>query len=186
MSSGDAGKRKTSIGGQFVARPRDMNSSPAMRVMSLAALRALSRIEEEHMAHGGAENGKLPVTYRDFENWGINSKTIASAIREVVALGFVEVSRRGYGGAAEVRAPSLYRLTYLTAWDAGKHALTGTHEYRKIATVAEAEAIAKAARKDVDARNVERGKNHRIPPLLAPTNSNRPHARACRRRGRVT
>lgn len=153
---GGAGKRKNAIDGQFVARPRDMNACPAMRVLSLAALRALSRIEEEHMAHGGYENGKLPVTYRDFENWKVRPDTIASAIRELVALGFVEVTRRGYNGSAAMRTPSLYRLTYLTSYDAGKHALTGTHEYRQFKTVAEAEAIAGTARKAADARNVDR------------------------------
>jgi hypothetical protein len=123
-------------------------------------------------AHGGCENGNLPVTYRDFENWRVRPDTIASAIREVVALGFVEVTRRGYGGAAEVGAPSLYRLTYLTACDAGKHALTGTHDYRRIKTVAEAEAIAKAARKGVDDQNVDRAKKRQTAPSVDPLRLN--------------
>ena len=40
------------------------------------------------------------MTYRDFEKWLVRPDTIASAIRELVALGFVEVTRQGYGGAA--------------------------------------------------------------------------------------
>src|SRR5277367_2284603 len=104
---GGAGKRKNKIAGAFVAHTHDMIVCPARRVLSLAAHKMLERIEEEHMAHGGYENGKLPVTYRNFEDWGIRSDSIAGVIREVVALGFVEVTRRGYNGAAAMRTPSL-------------------------------------------------------------------------------
>ena len=43
--------------------------------------------------HRSRHNGKLPATYRNFEDWGIRPNTIASAAREVVALGFIEVTR---------------------------------------------------------------------------------------------
>jgi hypothetical protein len=76
-----------------------------------------------------------------------------------VALGFVEVTRKGYGGAAEVRAPSLYRLTFRPAWDARKGD-TGTHEYLKIKTDEAAEGFAAKARNGSDPRNVERSKIH--------------------------
>jgi hypothetical protein len=166
MAAGDAGKRKNKIDGQFVAITRAILECPARRALSLAARRALERIEIEHLVHGGKDNGKLPVTYRDFEKWLVRPDTIASAIRELVALGFVEVTRHGYGGAAEKRAPNLYRLTYTAAWDAVKVAPTGTHEYLRIATLAEAEAIAKAARKGADVRNVERGKKQNATPQI--------------------
>ncbi len=77
-----------------------------------------------------------------------------------MALGFAEVARKGYGGAPEVRAPSLYRLTYLPAWDAGPKDDTGTHDYLKIETDEEAQSIAARARVDSDPRNVERSKIH--------------------------
>ena len=64
-------RRRTFTAGQFIAHPRAMVESPAMRALSLAARKALDRIEIEHMNHGGAQNGQLPVTYRDFEAWGI-------------------------------------------------------------------------------------------------------------------
>jgi hypothetical protein len=121
---------------------------------------SLTRLEVEHMDHGGAENGKLPVTYLQFEEWGIHPNFVASALRELQALGIAEVTRHGYAGAADKRSPSLYRLTYLTAHDAGRADATGTHEYLKIKTLEEAEAIAKAARKAADPRNVERSKKH--------------------------
>jgi hypothetical protein len=154
------GKRKSWIGRQFAARPIEMLESPSMRVISLAARRALDRIEIEHAHHGGNDNGRLPITYADFEHFGLHPNGIAPAIRELVALGFSEVTRKGYGGAAEVRAPSLYRLTYRPAWNATHRDGDGTHEYLAIKTVEEAEAIATAARDRIDPRNVERAKAH--------------------------
>src|SRR5208337_4276479 len=132
-------KRRNRIAGQFVSRPRQLVESPAMRVLSLAAHQALTRIEIEQMSHGGVENGKLAVTYRQFEEWGVRRHSVASAIREPVALGIVEIARRGYSGAADVRMPSLYRLTYIQAWNAKD---TGTHEYLRIGSVERADAIA--------------------------------------------
>jgi hypothetical protein len=109
------------LGNQWVAIPRDMNSCPAWHALaaSPSALRSLWRIQEEHMAHGGYENGKLPVTYEDFERWGVRPDSIAGAIRELEALGTIEVTQRGYRGAEGKRSPNLYRLTYLPTWDAG-------------------------------------------------------------------
>jgi hypothetical protein len=150
-------KRRNQIAGQFVSRPRQLVESAAMRVLSLAAHQALMRMEVEHLSHGGVENGKLPVTYRQFEEWGVRRHSVASAIRELVALGIVEIARRGYSGAADVRMPSLYRLTYVQAWDAND---TGTHEYLRVGSVGQAEAIAAAARKGSDPRNVERGRKN--------------------------
>jgi hypothetical protein len=155
-----AGKRKSWIGRQFAARPIEMLASPAMRVLSLAARRALDRVEIEYAHHGGADNGKLPITYADFERQGLHPNAIAPAIRELAALGFVEVMRKGYGGAAEVRVPSLYRITFRPAWNATHRDGDGTHEYLTIKTVEEAEAIARAARVRIDPRNVERAKAH--------------------------
>jgi hypothetical protein len=130
-----------------------------MRVLSLVERRALDRIELEHMAHGGAENGKLPVTYVDFEKWGVRPDSIAGAIRALAALGIIEITRHGYGGAAEKREPNLYRLTYVRAWNAGRADETGTHEYLRIKTVEKAEEIAKRARKAISARNSARARN---------------------------
>jgi hypothetical protein len=155
-----ARRRHNQIAGQFVVHPRQMIESPAWRALSLAARKALDRIELEHMSHGGAENGKLPVTYLDFENAGVRRHSVAPAIRELAALGVIEIMRKGYGGAAEVRAPSLYRLTYLAAQDAGYKDATGSHDYLKIKTDEEAEKIAAIARRAADPRNVERGKIH--------------------------
>jgi hypothetical protein len=113
-----------------------------------------------------------PVTYRNFEDAGVRRHSVASALRELVALGFIEVTRKGYGGAAEVRAPSLYRLTYLPAWNAAPKDGTGSHDYEKIETDEEAERMAVAARCATDRRNVARAKIH----FATPQNGqNSPH-----------
>ena len=153
-----APKRKNWIARQFAALPIAMLESPAMRVLTLAERRALDRIEIEHAHHGGADNGKLPITYVDFERFGLHPNAVAPSLRALVALGFVEITRKGYGGAAEVRAPSLYRITYRPAWDATRRDGDGTHDYLAIKTVEEAEAVARRARSSADPRNVERAK----------------------------
>jgi hypothetical protein len=136
-----------------------------MRVLSLAAHQLLMRIEVEHLSHGGAENGRLPVTYLQFEEWAVRRHSVAGAIRELVALGIIEITQHGYTGAGDVRAPNLYRLTCVQAWDAND---TGTHEYLKIRSVEQAKGLARAARERADPRNVERGKKNFAAPQNVP------------------
>jgi hypothetical protein len=109
--------------------------------MSLSARRALDRIEIELAAHGGADNGKLPVTYDDFEKYGMHRHSIGPAIREAVALGFVEITDPGRAGNAEFRKPNQFRLTYLPT------TVGPTDEWQRIHTDIEAAAIACAARR---------------------------------------
>ena len=99
-----APKRRNWIARQFAARPIEMLESPAMRVLTLAERRALDRIEIEYAHHGGADNGKLPITYADFERFALHPNVVAPSLRVLVSLGFIEITRKGYGGAAEVRA----------------------------------------------------------------------------------
>src|ERR1700675_2394885 len=111
MSAGTAGKRRNQIAGQFAPRPIAMLESPSYQVLTLAAHKAISRIEIEHAHHGGKDNGRLPVTYQHFEEYGVHERMIAPAVRELVALGLIEITQRGCGGNAEFRQPNLYRLT---------------------------------------------------------------------------
>lgn len=104
--------RRNWIGEQFAPRTIRMLRSPAYCVLSLSSRRVLDRIEIEMADHGGTDNGKLPVTYDDFERYGIHRHAIGPAIREVVALGFVEITEAGRAGNAEWRKPNLFRLTY--------------------------------------------------------------------------
>jgi hypothetical protein len=131
--------RRTSIGGQFAPHTIAMLRSPAWRALSLSARRVLDRIEIELADHGGTDNGKLPVTYDDFVRYGIDRCAIAPAIREVVALGFVEITELGRAGNAEWRKPNLFRLTFRNT----KYA--PTNEWEKI-TEEQAKLIARAAR----------------------------------------
>lgn len=138
------GRRKNSIGGQFAARLIEMLESPAYRALSLSGHRILARIEIEMAHHGGGDNGRLPVTFDDFEAYGIHRHAIAPAIRECEVLGFVEVSERGCAGNREFRHPSLYRLTYRPL-----NRAEPTHEWRRVKTMEEAMTITRHARKSV-------------------------------------
>ena len=135
--------RRTTIGGQFAPRLIEVLESPAYRALSLSAHRALARIEIELAHHGGCDNGRLPVTFDDFAEYGLHRHAIAPAVRELEILGFVEVTQRGAAGNAEFRAPNQFRLTYRAAVGASGD---GTHEWRKILSEEQALALIKIAR----------------------------------------
>jgi hypothetical protein len=111
--------------------------------LSLSARRILDRIEIELAHHGGKDNGRLPVTFENFENYGVDRHSIAPAIREIVALGFAEITQQGRAGNAEWRKPNLFRLTYKPAKG---HIGHGTNEWRRFQAVEDAQAAASAAR----------------------------------------
>src|SRR5471032_324042 len=98
-------QRRNRISGQFAAQTIAMLESPAYRVLSLAAHRVLARIQIELANHGGTDNGALPVTYDQFVEYGIHRHSIAPGIRQLVALGFIEVTERGRHGNGEFRTP---------------------------------------------------------------------------------
>jgi hypothetical protein len=134
-------KRPQSIGGQFAPRLIEMLESPAYRALSLSARRVLDRIEIELAHHGGRDNGGLPVTYDDFWRYGIDRHLIAPAIRELIALKFIEITKPGRAGNAEFQAPNLFRLTYRHTKREGP-----TDDWRRIATVEQAAKLARRAR----------------------------------------
>jgi hypothetical protein len=149
-------KRRNQINGQWSPRFIEMLESPAYRELSLSAHRLISRIEIELASHGGNDNGRLPVTKQDFIHYGISSpRLIASAIREAEALGFIRVTQRGRGGNAEYRQPNHFLLTFANGRDS--RANPPSHDWRKVKTTEEAEAIATAARKSKDASAVASG-----------------------------
>jgi hypothetical protein len=137
------GKRNNAIDGQFNARPIEMMESPAYRVLSLSAHRVLDRVCIELACHGGNDNGKLPCTYADFMAYGIDRHAIPPAIRELVALGFLEVTQAGRPGAGDARWPNLFRIT----WVNSKSSARPTHEWRQHQTLEQADFVASAARK---------------------------------------
>ena len=106
-------RAKISEAGAWVMHRLAMRESPAWRALPDLARRILDRLELEHMRHGGTQNGYLLCTYDHFEEFGMRRASLALAIRQTVALGFVEITQAGFRTAAEFRAPNLYRLTYV-------------------------------------------------------------------------
>jgi hypothetical protein len=155
--TGTGRERRTHIGGQFAPRLIEMLESPAFRVLSLSARRVLDRLEIELGHHGGTDNGRLPVTFENFQDYGMDRHAIAPAIRECEALGFIQVTERGYAGNADFRRPNLFRLTY-------SHTLkeNPTHEWRAIKTPEEAELLARKARAVPPKKQKSNGGKHRI------------------------
>jgi hypothetical protein len=145
-------RHKNRIDGQWSPRLIEMLESPAYRVLSVSAHRVISRIEIEHAHHGGNDNGNLPVTKHDFMAYGMDHNAVAPAIREAEALGFIRM-KRGRGGNADHRQPNRFFLTF--AHGCGSRAYPPTHDWRKIETIEEAQAIANAARAAKDQRAVQ-------------------------------
>ena len=148
-------RKRNPINEQFSPRTLAMLESPAYRVMSLAAHRVIARIEIELCHHGGNDNGRLPVTYEDFIEYGIHHGSIAAGIREAEALGFIRVTERGRGGNREYHKPSLYGLTF--SYDCGTRDASPPNDWKKIKSIEEAEQIARAARNAKDKCAVEFG-----------------------------
>jgi hypothetical protein len=145
-------KGQSEIGKQWISYPREMVESPALRVRSRPAIMAMHRLEAEHMANGAAENGRLIVTRRQFEDWGVHKNYVSPAIRELEALGFAEVSK-GHAGVGGHGKASRYRLTYVN----DRHGVEPTHEWQRITTIEEAEQIAGEARSEKDQRSRDLG-----------------------------
>ena len=148
--------RRNRINEQFSVRLIRMLESPAYQALSVSAHRAISRIEIELAAHGGNDNGKLPVTYQNFIDYSMVRGSIAPALREAEALGFIECTKRGSGGNAEYREPSLYRLTFAHPRDSRQ--CPPSHEWQRIKTIEEAEQIARAARTNRNPVAVAKGR----------------------------
>jgi hypothetical protein len=143
------GRRRNKISGQFSPKLIEMLESPAWRVLTPAGRKVIERVEVELANHGGKDNGKLPVTYKDFVEFGIDRHAVKPGLSEVVALGFLEVTRQGRAGNAEWRQPSLYRLTF-------RHSEgilgDGSHEWRRTKTIDEARELKRAARESSSRR----------------------------------
>jgi hypothetical protein len=151
-------QRRNRINGQWSPRLIEMLESPAYRALSRSAHMVISRIEIELGHHGGNDNGRLPVTTEDFVEYGMHRTSVAPAIREAEALGFIRVTQRGRGGNAEHRAPNLFFLTFAHGRDSGKH--PPTHDWRRFKTSEDAEQAAHMARANKDPRAVEYGKQN--------------------------
>jgi len=119
-----------------------MMEAPSWSVLSLAARLILDRIEIELAHHGGNDNGKLPVTFDQFVDYGVHRHSIGPALRELCALGYIEITERGRAGVGEWRRPNLYRLTYRPVGNAKP-----TDEWKRVRTKHDAELYARHARR---------------------------------------
>jgi hypothetical protein len=110
-----------------------MVESAAFRSLSGSAIKILLQLTATWSSSGGLAhnvNGKLVATYEQFRRlWGMDSHTVAAALRQLKALGFVEVEPGCAGNAAE-RQPNLFRLTFLPAEGTPG---TGSNEWKRIA-----------------------------------------------------
>jgi hypothetical protein len=133
-----------------------MLEAPAFMVLSGAAQRVLFRLEIELLHHGGNDNGKLVVTFDQFEKYGVRRKSIAAALRELEALGFIQIVERGCAGNAGYGKPNVFRLTYRPSDGAPED---GSHEWRRVKTMEDALRIQRAARATPPQNSVRRGGN---------------------------
>ena len=133
----------------WVWMTREMLESPAWVILSGHARKVIDRVMLEHMAHGGAENGRLPVTYDDLVAYGVRRNSIAPAIAETVALGFLDHERgRAAGGSARGHV-QLFRLTWLRTADNEP----ATNRWKSIDSREAARSLAEATRRaGVDGR----------------------------------
>jgi hypothetical protein len=137
------------------SRPKELLESPALRILSRAAHLALLRIEIELRNHAGQANGKLIVTHEQFIEYGVRRHQVASALRELEALGPIIITVHGRGGNAEHREPNRFLLNYLCgAVDAHEQI---TNSWNRIQTMKEAGAIARAARANKNPAKVSYG-----------------------------
>jgi hypothetical protein len=134
-------KRNSITAEQWFWFDREALESPAFRQLSLSALRVYFRIALEYMHHAGKDNGRLPVTYDQFVEYGIHRHAIAPAIRELEALGFVEVTQRGKASAGGNSFPNYFRLT-----DRPTKGDPRTCEWKRIKTDEQAQMLAREAR----------------------------------------
>src|SRR5262249_33288187 len=151
---------RNSVAQYFTSRPVELVTSPAFRVLSLSAHRALARIELELRQHAGNGNGKLIVTKEQFIDYGLHQDAIAPALRELDALGIAIITVHGRGGNAEHNQPNRFLLNYMCgAVDA--HDLI-TDSWKRFKTLEEAAKVAAEARKAKDPQKVTYGRrNHR-------------------------
>lgn len=123
--------RRSKTAESFIAHSKAMRESPAWRAIPDTAKRVLERLELEHMRHGGTANGSLKVTYNQFAAAGVRRQSVGLALRQLTALGFIEVMIEGYRSANGFHVPSEYRLTHVYNADHRSQGLP-TNEWTRI------------------------------------------------------
>jgi hypothetical protein len=142
-------------GQPWVWLTKEMLESYGWRAMSGNARLVVDCIAVEHMAHAATMNGALGVSFDRFEKYGIRRGTIASAIAEAVAIGFVDLVEKGTRGWGEYRGKtSVFRV----AWLPSNQGEPATTRWRRFRNLDEARRAAALARKVITARHAPRKK----------------------------
>jgi hypothetical protein len=165
-SDGKTIRRKT-LSSCWSARPLELVESYALRVLSRAAHLALLRVEIELRRRGGHDNGDLIITKEQFIAFGIHKDGVATALRELKALGIIAV-KKGRGGNAEYREPNRFGLNYMAGIIDGS-LIMPTNTWKRFKTIEQAEQTADAARGAKDPLKVAYGRrNQNISPARKP------------------
>lgn len=108
---------------QFVKMPRGLMASDAWLSMRAGHLKIISALCEEHMRHGGRDNGKLKAPHRQLAKLGIAPRKIAGCIRDLELWGLIECERGG------MRTATRYALAWLPRAD-GRPPSNAWRDYR--------------------------------------------------------
>jgi hypothetical protein len=144
-------------GAAFVWLTPEIIASPAFRALDLGAMHVFFRICLEHMAHGGKDNGRLPVTFSNFVAFGVRREFVARSIEIAQTMGFIEKVDAGRRAIGDFKGRAArYRLTWLGVRDPQNGDLPATNEWKKWGEYAFSdndpvfEAAAKAAKSAVN------------------------------------
>ena len=138
--------RRNQITGKYAAQPIALLKSAPFRVLNNAERKMFTRIEIEYSDHYGRDNGKLPVTFDQFEEYGIRRQLIARSRRALVALGIVTFEQGHAAKEDGDRSPNLFGLTHRPVGDAEP-----ANDWSRIGDdMAEAERVASTARNTLD------------------------------------
>ncbi len=172
-------KRRRKLGGpphddQWGWFSRTMLLSPAFKELCRckSAYMVVMRLIQEHVIHGGQDNGRLIVTYEQFEKFGISSNVVGDGIAIAEALRFIRVER----GAVHLEAGSCpdrfirdrneYTLTFNHVGDQFE-----TNDWNRIRTREEARGIVRMTRERREtekAAQKERGGRRTPAPSVVP------------------
>jgi hypothetical protein len=77
----------------FAQLPLSLLGGVVLNALSITARRVLDRLIAEHLKHGGRDNGRLHVSYRQLAQWTrANDGNIPPALAELVDLGLLVIT----------------------------------------------------------------------------------------------
>jgi hypothetical protein len=138
----------------------EMLESEAWRALPGNAMKVVLRIALEHLKHGAVENGKLPVTYKDFVQWGVRKNSVREAQLVAIHLGFIDRTSIGeVPWHGDLRSPSTFGLTWLPRYDGAP----ASNRWTSIETDLDAKTAVRRAKAElVSLRNLPRFFNRQV------------------------